>query len=80
MEIDISIIISLVLLGLSLVLGGKWLSAKKFLKEVAEALTVTSKAIEDDKITRKELKDLMKEWNDVIEAAKSINLKSLKEL
>ncbi len=72
MEIDISIIISLVLLVLSLVLGGKWLSAKKFLKEVAEALTVTSKAIEDDQITRKELKDLIKEWNEVIEAAKSI--------
>lgn len=72
MEIDLSIIISIVLLVLSLVLGKWWVSAKKFLKEVAEALTVTSKAIEDNKTNRQELKDLVKEWSDVIEAAKHI--------
>lgn len=51
----------------SMYLGLQIATAKKFIKELGEALTVTSKAIEDDKITVDELKNFIKEWTDVID-------------
>jgi len=37
------------------------------MKELAEAIDKTYKAIEDDKITEEELKRVLKEWKDLLE-------------
>uniref|UniRef100_A0A6M3KLC2 Holin n=1 Tax=viral metagenome TaxID=1070528 RepID=A0A6M3KLC2_9ZZZZ len=56
----------------SIVFGLKWKHAKALLKEVSEALTATSAALEDDDVTDIERRKLLKEWSDVITAAKSL--------
>lgn len=56
----------------ALIFGLKWKQAKTLLKEVAEALTATSAALDDDDISAKERTKLLKEWGDVILAAKSL--------
>jgi len=61
-----------VLFLISLLCGLKWKQAKALLKEVAEALTATSAALEDDDITLSERKKLLKEWKEVILAAKTL--------
>lgn len=61
-ELPIEVILSLS--NVILVLAGLYLGGKY--KEVKEALKVTIDAIQDNKITRKELKDMIKEWDDVI--------------
>ena len=50
----------------------KWVNAKVLLKEVAEALTATSNALADDKLSEKEKDELLWEWRDVIIAAKDL--------
>lgn len=47
-------------------LGVKYQKAKKTVKEIGEAITVTANAIDDNKITEEELKEVVKEWNDVV--------------
>jgi len=52
-----------VLMGvLTKLLHGKW-------KELKEALKVTVDAIQDDKITKKELQSIVKEWKEVLQKA-----------
>ena len=61
-----------VLFLLSVIFGLKWKQAKGLLKEVAEALTATSQALEDDDVTDIERRKLMREWSDVITAARAL--------
>ena len=42
--------------------------AKAVMKELAEAMSTTVKAMEDGKITLDEAKKIVKEWKDVLEA------------
>jgi len=73
MDIDLIMqIVVAVLFVVSLFCGLKWKQAKGLLKEVAEALTATSDALEDNDITALERKKLFKEWGDVIMAAKGL--------
>ena len=70
MEIDLGLIaeiLTIILALLSIFLGAKYQEAKRIMKEVAEAMDKTYKAIEDDKITKDELKQVIKEWMDVLE-------------
>ena len=65
-------ILAIVLGILSILFGAKWKQAKGLIKEIAEALTVTSNAITDNNITSDERKNIVKEWGDVILAAKNL--------
>ena len=63
MEIDLGLIaeiLTIVLAILSIFLGAKYKKAKQIMKEVAEAMDKTYKAIEDNKITKDELKQVIK--------------------
>lgn len=51
-------------------LGFRYNKAKKTLKELGMAITTTSKAMEDDKLSAAEIKGILKEWNDVVEVWK----------
>lgn len=68
----IEAILSLVFLIAAGFLGKKWMAAKRVLKEVSEALVKISEAVADDKITRKELKEITKELEDVVRAVKQL--------
>ncbi len=68
----VQIVIVIFLLLLSGFFAGKWTKAKHLLKQIAEALTALSDAIDDNKITIEELQLLRKEFFDVIEAAKEL--------
>jgi len=75
----VAYIITIILVVLSLVLGGKYKIAKsKFTdlsylaKELAEALKQTSEAIEDEYISEDETKQIVKQWQEVIEAGKKL--------
>jgi len=65
--IIIAEIISVLLVLLTTFLGMKYNKAKQTLKELGEAITTTSKALEDDELTVGELKAILEEWNDVVE-------------
>ena len=70
MEVDLGLIaeiLTIVLALLSLYFGSKYKKAKQVMKELAEAIDKTYKAIEDDKITEEELKRVLKEWKDLLE-------------
>ena len=70
MEADASLIaeiLAIVLALLSIYFGSKYRKAKRIMKELAEAIDKTYKAIEDDKITEEELKRVLKEWKDLLE-------------
>jgi len=69
-EADASLIaeiLAIVLALLSIYFGSKYRKAKRIMKELAEAIDKTYKAIEDDKITEEELKRVLKEWKDLLE-------------
>jgi len=69
MELDLGLvaeILTIVLALLSIFLGVKYKKAKRIMKEVAEAMDKTYKAIEDNKVTKDELKQVIKEWADVL--------------
>ena len=69
MEVDLGLIaeiLTIVLALLSIFLGAKYREAKRIMKEVAEAMDKTYKALEDNKITKDELKQVIKEWADVL--------------
>lgn len=75
MQVDMMVVlevVSVVLLVLSAVFGFRYKQAKALLKEVAEALTVSSEALEDDQITAEERSKILKEWADVISAARKL--------
>ena len=62
-------IVYIVITILALVFGGKfWLKWKHMtdvFKELGEAFTKTSKALEDKKLTKDEMRQLLNEWMDV---------------
>jgi len=66
------IIASAVLAVIGVVLTIKWRNAKLLVKELAEFLTNLSEVIADDKVTKEELQQLLKEAKDVIEAARKL--------
>jgi len=68
--IIIAEIISVLLVLLTTFLGIKYNKAKQTLKELGEAITTTSEALEDDKLSVAEIKAILKEWNDVVEVWK----------
>lgn len=75
----IAYIITAILVLLSLFFGKKYSTAEKKLvgittlaKELAEALKATSEAIADKYVTEKEAKQIIKEWEEVIEAGKKL--------
>ncbi len=47
----------------------KWTKGKKLLKELAEALTILSAAVEDDQVTQEEIDKLIEEFKEVVVAA-----------
>lgn len=55
--------------GLSMItlgLGAQYQYWKKKAFEFSEALYTTMKALEDDKITKEEMQDIIKEWKELI--------------
>lgn len=56
----------------SIVAGTRWRHFKALLKELAEAMKAVSDAVEDDSISQAETKKILKEWGDVIAAAKKL--------
>lgn len=68
--LQVTQIIALILALLTTYLGIKWRKTKKLLKETSEALTVLNDAIEDDHVTENELNHIVKEFRDIITAAK----------
>jgi len=58
--------IAAVVLGLGLALWTGWRAWKHIPKEIAEAFMAIADAIEDDKITREELKKIVEEFLDII--------------
>jgi len=70
MKVDLGLIaeiLTIVLALLSLYFGSKYKKAKQVMKELAEAIDKTYKALEDNKITEEELKGVLKEWKDLLE-------------
>lgn len=65
-------ILAIVMTAMTIVAGARWRHFKAVLKEAAEALTVTSDALADDKVTETERSRIAKEWSDVIAAAKKL--------
>ena len=73
MEIDLELvanILLIVLAVLSVYFSKQYAKAKRVLKELAEAIGVTYEAIEDDKLTKDELKKILREWQDVLNTIK----------
>lgn len=65
-------LVSAICIIASIVFSIKWKQAKVLLKEIAEFAIVLSNTLDDDKITDKEFRDLVKEMTDVIDAVKSL--------
>ena len=72
---EIQEIITLVLSALAIFAGGFWLKAKgkiaqlkTVITELTQLITALSAALEDDKISKKELENLKKEKNEVFKA------------
>ena len=61
-------IVAVAFLVMSMIFRKQLVKAKKVMKELAEAMSETYKAIEDGKLTPEEVKKLIKEWKDVIDA------------
>jgi hypothetical protein len=57
---------------ISAVFGVRWRHFKVLLKELAEAITAVSSAVEDDKISVAEAQKVLKEVRDVISAARKL--------
>jgi hypothetical protein len=73
MELDSAISLISVGLGiLMLIFGIAWARAKALVRELAEALTVLSNALEDDEISSGELRDLISEFQHVVDAARKL--------
>lgn len=69
MEVDVSLVaqaLTIVLGVLAIYFGSKYRKVKNAMKELAEAINTTYKALEDNKLTEEELKQLIKEWKDFI--------------
>jgi len=69
---DVWQILFIAMTVVTIVTGARWKHFKSLVKELAEALAATSDAIEDDKITDLEKKNIAKEWTDVIVAGKKL--------
>lgn len=69
---DWGIIVSGVLGILAVVCGVKWMLVKILIKKLAKALAVVSAGVEDDKLTRKECKEIAEAFADVIIAATKV--------
>ncbi len=65
-------VISGVLLFLVTAFTIKLTTTKRLLREVAEALTILSEAVEDDRITDEERANILDAWGDVIVAARDL--------
>ncbi|GAH86421.1 unnamed protein product [marine sediment metagenome] len=57
----------------------KWNMAVKLLKELGEAFTKTSEALEDKTITKEEALLLLKEWKDVVATFLELIPKSVRD-
>ena len=69
---DFWMILGIVMTVMTIVAGTRWAHFKNLLKELAEAMTAVSDAVEDDDITKPEMKKMTKEWGEVIAAAKKL--------
>lgn len=69
---DWQIIIPIILGIVAVLCGIKWHQVASLLKETGEALITTSEAMEDKKITPTEVKDILREWAEVILAGKKL--------
>lgn len=70
MEMNITLVaefLTILFMLASVFFGVKYEKAKKTLRELTEAILVTSDALEDDELTREELREIVKEWKDVVE-------------
>ena len=65
-------ILGIVMTVMTIVAGTRWAHFKNLLKELAEAMTAVSDAVEDDTISQAETKKLLKEWGEVRAAAKKL--------
>lgn len=82
MDIDpemVAYIITIILSVISAYVAKQWNTTKNKLHDItnlatklAAALKTTSEAIEDDKVTSTEEKELVKRWKDVIEQGKNL--------
>ncbi len=60
-------VLTAILAVVSFFLGARWRKAKAVLRDLAKALEDTYQALEDDKLTKEELKQLIKDWKKVLE-------------
>lgn len=75
MEIDLVLVgqVATIVMGICAGYGAKYLIVlKSFIKELGEAITSLSNAIDDDKITTDELANVIKEWRDVLKIFKFV--------
>ena len=69
---DIFSVLSAVLGVVALLLGGKLVKIKNAVKEISDLPVALNEALKDDKITTDELKNLVKEAKEAIEAIKNL--------
>ncbi len=67
--IQLTLAILAVVVSVLVVIWRKWSKTKRLLKELAEALTALSIALEDDNVTKEEVALLAQHFADAIEAA-----------
>lgn len=70
MEINITLIaelLTVLFMSVSVFFGVLYYKTKKTLREVAEAIAITSDALQDDELTKEELSEIVKEWQQVVE-------------
>jgi len=59
-------ILTVVLALLTIYFEDRYMKAKRIMKEFAEAVNSTYKALEDNRLTEEELRQVLKEWKDVL--------------
>lgn len=69
---DWSVIITAILGILAIFTSVKWTQLKKVLKEAAEAMSATSAALEDDRLSKDEVASILKEWSELLAAGKKL--------
>ena len=66
------IIVMIVLGAFGILAGTKWRQAKNLIRKGAEALTTLSDALDDDKLTKEEIREIANKLGAVIVAFKAL--------
>jgi len=69
-QVDIGLLaeaLSIILAFVAYYFNGKYKKVKKTVKDIASAISTTEKALEDNKITQDELKQMLVKWRKVLD-------------